>query len=102
MVCYRNLKLNPDMSSLQYAPKEVLKFWEIGRTIAPDVFDAQRIEAPIGDDQTALAAVGIPSFLVIDFKYAPWFNTTKDTLDKCSAKSLEAVGRTLLRYLYAP
>ena len=56
---------------------------------------------PIGDDQDALAAAGIPSFLVIDFDYDPWFNTTKDTIDKCSSNSLEAVGRTLVTYLYA-
>jgi len=39
---------------------------------------------------------------VIDFEYEPYFNTSADTLDKCSAQSLEAVGRTLLRYLYQP
>lgn len=102
MVCYKNLRLNPDISSLEYAGKEVSKFWEIGRSIAPGVFHDERVEAAIGDDQTALAGAGVPSFLVIDFKYEPWFNTTQDTIDKCSAASLEAVGRTLIRYLYTP
>ncbi|HZV20479.1 MAG TPA: M28 family peptidase [Hyphomicrobiales bacterium] len=102
MVCYKNLRLNPDMSSLLYAGAEVRKFWGIGKSISPEVFELDRIEAPIGDDHTALAGAGIPSFVVIDFKYEPWYNTTKDTIDKCSAKSLEAVGRTLLRYLYTP
>jgi glutaminyl-peptide cyclotransferase len=101
MVCYKDLSLNPDLSSLEYAKPEVIKYWEIGRSIAPSVFRFGAVEAAIGDDHTALAAVGIPSFLVIDFKYEPWFNTTKDTIDKCSARSLEAVGRTLLKYLYA-
>ncbi len=101
MVCYRNLDLSPDASSVAYAKQDVLKFWEIGRSIAPSVFHLGPLEAPIGDDQTALAGAGIPSFLVIDFKYEPWFNTTQDTIDKCSAASLEAVGRTLVKYLYA-
>jgi glutaminyl-peptide cyclotransferase len=39
---------------------------------------------------------------VIDFDYEPWFNTTNDTPDKCDPQSLEAVGRTLTRYLYLP
>jgi len=99
MVCFKNLKLIPDAASVSFAENEVERFWQIGQEVAPSVFNASpgRI---IGDDQVALAQAGIPSFLVIDFDYDPWFNTTKDTLDKCSAQSLDAVGRTLLRYLY--
>jgi glutaminyl-peptide cyclotransferase len=99
MVCYKNLKLRPEQSSLLSAPEDVSKFWTLGRTIAPDVF-LNEATSPIFDDQVAFAKLGIPSMLVIGFEYEPWFNTTKDTLDKCSAKSLEAVGRTLLRFLY--
>ena len=49
-----------------------------------------------------LQEAGIPSFIVIDFEYEPFYNTTQDTIDKCSAKSLEAVGRTLVKYIYRP
>ena len=100
MVCYKNLQLHPELSSLLYAKTEVVKFWNIGATIAPSVFLRTATDLPISDDHTALAVAGIPSFLVIDFEYEPWFNTTEDTIDKCSTSSLEAVGRTLLRYLY--
>jgi Zn-dependent M28 family amino/carboxypeptidase len=99
MVCYKNLKLRPEQNSLRSAPEDVAKFWTLGRTIAPDVF-LNEVTSPIFDDQVAFAKLGIPSMLVIGFEYEPWFNTTKDTLDKCSAKSLEAVGRTLLGFLY--
>jgi glutaminyl-peptide cyclotransferase len=101
MVCDRNLDLSPEPSSLSYAKSEVTRFWNIGASIAPQSFLPIPTRYPIGDDQDALAAAGIPSFLVIDFDYDPWFNTTKDTIDKCSSNSLEAVGRTLLTYLYA-
>ena len=101
MVCYEALALNPELASLGYAKPQVTKFWEIGRAIAPSVFRPEPTEFVVADDQMALAAAGIPSFLVIDFKYDPWFNTTRDTIDKCAATSLEAVGRTLLRYLYS-
>ena len=78
------------------------KYWSAGIKIAPSAFTPKITSYPISDDHTALAAAGIPSFLVIDFEYEPFFNTTEDTIDKCSAQSLEAVGRTTLQYLYMP
>ncbi len=102
MVCKKNIQLKPEPSSLHYARPEVKKFWEAGIGIAPDAFKNEVETYPISDDHTALNEAGIPSFLVIDFDYEPYFNTTQDTLDKCSPRSLEAVGRTLLQYLYLP
>jgi glutaminyl-peptide cyclotransferase len=102
MVCYRTLELHPELFSLSYAKDETEKFWKIGAAIAPSVFRNDPTTFPVSDDQTALNGAGIPAILVIDFQYEPWFNTTQDTLDKCSAASLATVGKTLLRYLYAP
>lgn len=101
MVCYRDLKLKPELSSVAYARDQTVKFWSIGSAIAPAAFPGTPTPYPISDDHTALTLAGIPSLLVIDFEYDPWFNTTQDTIDKCSAASLADVGRTLLRYLYA-
>jgi Zn-dependent M28 family amino/carboxypeptidase len=101
MVCDKDLALQPEPASLQSALPELKKFWSIGHSIAPQAFIGQSTSYPISDDHTALSQVGIPSFLVIDFDYEPYFNTTQDTIDKCSADSLQAVGRTLLQYLYA-
>jgi glutaminyl-peptide cyclotransferase len=101
MVCFKDLKLVPDSSSVAFAGAEVDRFWTIGRQVAPSIFASTAAGPLIGDDQIALAQAGIPSFLVIDIDYEPWFNTTKDTIERCSATSLEAVGRTLLRYLYS-
>jgi len=101
MVCKKDILLMPEAFSVKTAPAEVKKFWELGAAIAPKAFST-KITYPISDDHTALNEAGIPSFLVIDFEYEPYFNTSADTLDKCSAESLEAVGRTLLRYLYLP
>ena len=101
MVCYRELELKPELSSLFYARSETAKFWSLGAALAPSVFLPLPTSYPVSDDHTALAQAGIPSLLVIDFEYEPWFNTTEDTIDKCSAAKLADVGRTLLRYLYA-
>jgi glutaminyl-peptide cyclotransferase len=101
MVCFTDLKLVPDSSSVAFAGTQVERFWAIGQQVAPSIFASTTAGPLIGDDQIALAQAGIPSFLVIDIDYEPWFNTTKDTIERCSATSLEAVGRTVLRYLYS-
>ena len=100
MVCDRDLHLKAEQSGLYSAPAEVKKFWETGMKIAPGAFEKQPAAYSIDDDHTAFQRAGIPSFVVIDFEYEPFYNTTEDTPDKCSVQSLEAVGRTLLQYLY--
>ena len=57
----------------------------------------------VGDDHEAFFRRGVPAIDFIDFQYgsAPGLNdywhTAQDTLDKLSAESLEAVGRTAAR-----
>ena len=99
MVCWRELKLYRETSSLEFAKAMVTKFWNIGWDVDPRVFKLGKAVGPISDDQTALGMAGIPAFLTIDFYYDPWFNTTQDTLDKCSAEKLGVVGKTLMRFL---
>lgn len=101
MVCDKDLQLYPEVLSLRANEEEVRKFWDIGSTAAPRSFLWSGPRRAIGDDHQPLLSAGIPSFLVIDFDYEPWFNTTEDTLDKCSVESLKAVGETLMRYLHA-
>ncbi|HLI21547.1 MAG TPA: M28 family peptidase [Stellaceae bacterium] len=101
MVCWREMKLQPEQASLLYAADQIDKFWNIGRTFAPAFFSATPTAQPIFDDQIALNDGKIPSFLVIGFAYEPYFNTTQDTPDKCSIAALDGVGRTTLRYIYA-
>ena len=99
MVCKKNLRLYPEVHSVKSGGSEFRHLWDVGKETAPQVFQDGPPVGPIGDDQVALAAKGIPSILVIDFDYSPWFNTTKDTADKCSTGSLEAVGRATLLYI---
>jgi glutaminyl-peptide cyclotransferase len=46
------------------------------------------------DDHIPFRDLGIPSVDIIDFEY-PYWHTTRDTLEKISAASLERVGRTV-------
>jgi Zn-dependent M28 family amino/carboxypeptidase len=50
------------------------------------------------DDHTPFLDQNIPAVDLIDFDYPPW-HTVGDTTDHVSAASLEAVGRTLERWL---
>ena len=60
---------------------------------------------PIGDDHEAFLARGVPAIDLIDFQFgsAPgknnYWHTAADSMDKVSAESLDAVGRTVLRML---
>jgi hypothetical protein len=48
-----------------------------------------------------LLNAGIPVIDIIDFDYDHW-HTVSDTPDKCSAQSLEKVGRVVLAAVYNP
>ena len=50
------------------------------------------------DDHTPFLEAGIPAVDIIDFDY-PYYHTLADTTDKVSAKSLEAVGKTLWTWI---
>jgi hypothetical protein len=53
----------------------------------------------VEDDHVPLRMLGgIPTCNVIDFDYPSW-HTTADTPERCSAESLEAVGRVVLEWL---
>ncbi len=99
MVCDKDLKILKEQSSVQNAPAQIEKFWNIAKKIDGNAFRDQ-VGPEIRGDHTPLNQAGIPSFLVIDLEYPP-FHTTNDTLDKCSAKSLETVASAVLNYAYA-
>ncbi len=97
MVCDKDLTIYKEGSSVQHAPELVDRFWRISSRTWPEIFKNQ-VRYTIGDDHTPLQIKGIPSMLIIDFEYPP-FHTTEDIADKCSAASLEVVGKSLVDYL---
>jgi len=99
MVCDKDLKISIEQSSAQNAPQQTKLFWDLAKKVDSNAF-VDKAGPEIRDDQTPLNQAGVPSFLVIDFDYSP-FHTTKDTADKCSAKSLETVAKAVFDYAYA-
>lgn len=51
---------------------------------------------PITDDHIAINKAGVPMADLIDFDY-PYWHTTQDTPEHCSAESLRVVGATVLQ-----
>jgi len=64
-------------------------------------------DGPILDDHVPFRAAGMPAVDLIDFQYGPvpgdnsTWHTDADTMDKLSARSLEIVGRVVIRMLNA-
>lgn len=101
LVCREGLRLQPEPNSLRTGRAELVRMWRIGANVAPATFAWRARSSGVGDDHKPFWQAGIPAILLIDARPTPWFNTTQDTLDKCRAESLAAVGRTLTRYLFA-
>ena len=62
-----------------------------------DIFIAEEKFSML-DDHTPFLQAGMPAIDIIDFDY-PYWHTTKDTAEKVSAASLQAVGDTMLAWL---
>ncbi len=99
MICKKNLKVFKEQSSVQKAPAQVAKLWDIGQKIDSKVFQNGTGQT-IGDDHTPLNQAGVPSVLLIDLDY-PQYATTGDTLDKCGADSLQTVAHATFDYILA-
>ncbi len=103
MVGDANLELMREPNSVFYAKEIVDMVWATAATIGVYQF-TNRDQRPVLDDHVPLNRAGIRTIDLIDFEYPDasnrYWHTTADTPDKCSAASLEAVGRVLLEVLY--
>jgi glutaminyl-peptide cyclotransferase len=74
--------------------------WTVARALKFTQF-RDRVGRAVSDDHLPLYANGIPAIDVIDFDYPHW-HTAQDLPDKCSAASLEAVGKVITAWLNKP
>ncbi|MBN2012685.1 M28 family peptidase [candidate division KSB1 bacterium] len=87
-----------EQNSQYYAPDIVSLVWNTAERLGVSTFipDA-RFE--VMDDHMRLLQVGIQCIDLIDFDY-PYWHTTEDTPDKCSAESLANIGRVVTTVVY--
>jgi len=97
MVCDKNLNFKKEKASIESNPADLDFLWSIGNSLNDRAFsDSDTSE--IKDDHTPLIKAGVPSILLIDLDY-PYHNTTKDTLDKCSEKSMATTYEVVSKYI---
>ena len=97
MVCDKDFRIYKEPVSFKSATEQTNSFFEVAKKIDGKVF-RDDVGQVIRNDHNPLIEVGIPSILLIDLEY-PYHHTTKDTIDKCSAKSLETVAEAIYEYV---
>lgn len=93
MVGDNDLRFTIEGNSNAKSPDVVERLWNVGAKLQPFVF-VRETGRPIFDDHMPFIQAGRNFVDLIDFDYPQW-HTTQDTADKCSARSLEAVGSVL-------
>jgi hypothetical protein len=104
MIGDRDLTIHQEGHSVEAAPEVVQRVWQTARDLGyGEHFVAEVIE-PITDDHLPLIKKGLRVIDVIDIDYGPpsenggprpaatYHHTMQDTIDKVSARSLQAVG----------
>lgn len=100
MIGDKDLQINQEEYSVNFAPGLVRELWNVARGLNATAFKS-RVGQAVLDDHLPLNNAGIPTIDLIDFDY-PYWHTHQDTPDKCSAASLEQVGRVVTAWLAQP
>lgn len=103
MVGDAQLEIAKERYSLAFAPDVVEQVWAAARALNVTQF-TDRLQNYVTDDHLPFNKAGIKTIDLIDFDYPDetnrYWHTHEDTPDKCSAESLEAVGKVLLYVIY--
>jgi hypothetical protein len=95
-----NLRIDQEQNSVNLAQGLVREVWGVAKQINAPAFRS-RVGRAVLDDHLPLNDAGIPAIDLIDFEY-PYWHTSQDLPDKCSAASLEQVGRVVTAWLTMP
>jgi len=93
-----DLHIPMEYYSYHSAPELLKKLVDFAEARGFDQFSRQ-VGQPIVDDHLPFLKEGLKAIDFIDFDYTYW-HTMYDTPDKCSPKSLKAVGQTLIDFIY--
>ena len=96
MMGYAKLEMGRDDMSTPWMAETV---WRAAGELGYSKQFADRTEGVGGDDHEPFLKAGVPSLDIIQLNSYPYWHTPDDTLDKISARSLQAVGDVLLASL---
>ena len=98
MIGDKDLQINSELISINAAPDLWLRVLQAADEVGvKSFFKGPPIE--IIDDHLPLIYQGVKAIDLIDFNY-PYWHTLADTPDKCSPRSLEIVGKTILQFIF--
>jgi len=100
MIGERNVRVPIEQYSLRYA--RALTEAVFARAAEIGVTALEPVVGPaVFDDHVPFLQQGVPALDLIDFDYPEW-HTSRDTPDRCSAESLEQIGRLVLDLIRNP
>lgn len=87
------------------APALAEEIWQRARKLGFGEMFVNRMGSAVTDDHVELIKSGIPAIDIIEYRpedggFNPRWHTTSDNLEGISVKTLEAVGKTLIDWLY--
>jgi glutaminyl-peptide cyclotransferase len=97
MVGERGVEIKMEGYSMRYSPVLIHDLFAVAERMNIEAFKKEEA-VPLIDDHLPFIQIRIPAVVLIDFDY-PYWHTLEDTPDKCSAASLEAVGKVLVEYI---
>ena len=100
MIGDKDLTIDQEENSLALAPGLVREVWTVARQLHAAGF-RNRVGQAVLDDHLPLNNAGIPTIDLIDFDY-PYWHTSQDLPENCSAASLEQVGKVVSGWLTQP
>lgn len=100
MVGDKDLQFYREGYSERFAKPVVDMVWKTASELGYGQFK-DSIKYTIQDDHLSLNVAGVSTIDIIDFDY-PYWHTENDTPDKCSPRSLEAVGDVMIHVIYNP
>jgi Zn-dependent M28 family amino/carboxypeptidase len=95
MVGDRNLRIEKEPNSVNYAPEVVRRVWSKARELGYGRAFRNSSGGAVLDDHIPLQQAGVRAIVVIDFDYDHW-HLTSDTIEQVSAESLAVVGSVAL------
>lgn len=98
MIGPKDVVVPMEQNSLEQVPEVMNAFYDAMKAAGLESTFPKKTGDWVEDDHFPLIKAGVPTIDLIDFDYKPW-HTIGDTVDKCSAESLEKIGKGLEAWL---
>jgi glutaminyl-peptide cyclotransferase len=98
MIGDKNVAIQQEQYSLNFAPRLVQEVWSVARRLKASAFRGG-VGPAVNDDHLPLNGANIPAIDLIDFRPPPTWHMSSDLPERCSAASLEQVGKVVTAWL---